>query len=310
MSQQQPCLPVPLVSTTKRKRDDNMNDPSSIVFEHHVNEMNAAEYLQRVAQQARSISDDTLIATPSVVAHRKSSSSLLRQPMIVDGSAASMHYLLSHHTQIAPPSIHIRRQPHDEAAWIQQTLDTFTQLRDYLFSCQHDHGVGGKEHRLLAAVPPMKDAAGWIEFCTGIQLLESEDDVEQHPDKNKSSNSAPSWREILPTEGYHAPTVQLLCQLDQVMIRRVLAHLTGAITTTTTTTATHQQLYMWLYALLARLETPVHGQDAATLRKLVIAVAARRARETNHDDSTATMNLVLVVAGLYFGQASRAELFP
>lgn len=288
---QQPCLP--LVST-KRKRQENNN---TIAFD-NVEAMNASEYLQRVVQEARTIPDETLIAPSSSSSSVRVRSSL--DEVVIDGSAASMQYLLSRQTQIAPPPrSSIQRQSH-EAAWITQALHQFVLLRNYLVQCQ-EQGVGGKDHRLLSAVPPMKDRAGWMEFCTGL-TDRNDDDTD---DKDQSTIIVAAWKEALPPEGYHSPSVQLLCQLDQVMIRRVLEHLATFPHTGT------QQLYLWLYALMAKLETPVHGQDAATLRKLVVTVAARRAEDgANPTTIVAAMNLVLVVAGLYFGQASYQELFP
>ncbi|GAX22938.1 hypothetical protein FisN_24Lh231 [Fistulifera solaris] len=275
---QQPCLP------TKRKRfdyddDDNNNNNNTISFD-DVDTMEASEYLQRVAQQARGIPDTSLVASSQThISSHKAGYEIL------DGSAASLQYLLS--TQIPLPK---ERIPH-EAAWIAQTLEIFEQLREYLSVC-HQQGVGGKEHRFLPTVPSMKDRAGWIQFCSGH--------VEETTDDDDATTSA-AWKDALPPEGYHMPTVQLVCQLDQVMIRRVLQHLASS------TQLTSSQYYEWCYALLARLETPLHRQDAATLRKLVVKVAQHRAVCS---DNKAAINLLLVVAGLYFGQASRRELFP
>ncbi|GAX20518.1 hypothetical protein FisN_24Hh231 [Fistulifera solaris] len=270
---QQPCLP------TKRRRLDDDDNSNKISFD-SVDTMEASEYLQLVAQQARGIPDTSLVAS----SHAKRSSYKAGYE-VLDGSAASLQYLLS--TQIPLPK---ERIPH-ETAWIAQTLEKFVQLREYLSVC-HQQGVGGKEHRFLGAVPTMKDRAGWIQFCTG--------QVEETIDDDDAATSA-AWKDALPPEGYHRPTVQLVCQLDQVMIRRVLQHLA------TSTQLGILQYYEWCYALLARLETPLHRQDAATLRRLVVKVAQQRAVCS---DNKAAKNLLLVVAGLYFGQASRHELFP
>lgn len=279
---QQPCL-LPLSTTTKRKRDTHQ-----VAF-HDVNAIDASEYLQRVVQEARQISEEHLIAPSAAVTSRR----LRPSSPPVDGSAASMQYLLS--TQILPPPP-AQRQAH-EAAWITHALQQFEVLRDYLEHCQQN-GVGGKDHR-MTAVPTMKDAAGWMEFCTG----HTDDDVDDDStdDDVDDDNKDAAWRQALPEVGYHSPSVQLLCQMDQVMVRRVLAHLVQIRRNKS------NQLYMWLYALMAKLEKPVHGQDAATLRRLVLTVAAQRAASKGNQ---AAMNLVLVVAGLYFGQASYQELFP
>jgi survival of motor neuron protein-interacting protein 1 len=271
----------------KRKRldddddnDNNNNNNNNKISFDDVDAMEASEYLQRVAQQARGIPDTSLVASP-----KTPQSSHKSHYEVLDGSAASLQYLLS--THFPRPKERIQH----ETAWINQALKKFVQLREYLDLC-HQQGVGGKGHRFLAAVPSMKDRAGWIQFCTGH--------VEEATDDDEAATSA-AWRETLPPEGYHNPLVQLVCQLDQVMIRRVLQHLASS------SQLTGSSFYLWCYALLARLETPLHRQDAATLRKLVVNVAQIRAACS---DNRAAKNLLLVAAGLYFGQASRHELFP
>ena len=61
--------------------------------------------------------------------------------------------------------------------------------------------------------------------------------------------------------------MQLLCQMDQVMVRRVLSHYTHFVHVGEV--CINKQLSKWIYALLARLEKPIHRDDAAVLFSLL-----------------------------------------
>jgi hypothetical protein len=165
-----------------------------------------------------------------------------------------------------------------------------------------------------------------------------------------------SWETNLPTTG-HPPTVSLLLQMDQVMVRRVLEHFTnyiaqmiimmmdtsGTTTTMTTTTTTSSSdtvqlnvlrqkihstyLYPWIYSLLARLQTPLHRDDAVTMYNLLKHLTVVRSRMVARDDAPppttgaatvdsmhhlqgvgsdrtylATLNVLIVIVGIYFEQ--------
>ena len=66
---------------------------------------------------------------------------------------------------------------------------------------------------------------------------------------------------------------------------------------------------LWLYALLARLEKPVHRDTAAVLRELVKRLCVLRdALPDARAPEAAPLMALLVVAGRYYEQATPDEL--
>lgn len=133
---------------------------------------------------------------------------------------------------------------------------------------------------------------------------------------------ASSWKKQLPDVGYHTPTVQLVAQLDQVALRRVARHLTHYVEIGWPTGRT--QRASWIYAILACMDrSPLHREEAVLLRNLLKALSRERMAIMTPATGTTTMtnahfvrddvariNTLMVIAGLYFGQAAGyTELF-
>ena len=117
------------------------------------------------------------------------------------------------------------------------------------------------------------------------------------------------------------PLLSTLLALDQRDAAAVLQVLVGRLERDESggPTAEHGR---WLFALMARLEREVSADAAATLRALVRACAVRRADPSLRaalDASggatraealrrAATLNVLVAIAGGFFGQASAEEL--
>lgn len=292
---QQPCLPVPL----RRKRQGD--DGDVVVDFSHIESMDANEYISAVVQQASQLPD--VFEADSTEEQEEDDSRKDHVP--IDGSAASLSYLISERTAIVPPPTAKHAPPSRD--WVDATLSNFSQLRSYLEEC-HKEGVGGKGTQ-RAPVPPLRDRSGWHVFCVGFDEArgnvgsyfdEGNDDVNQD-----ETNSAPAWRQNLPSEGY-SPTVRLLLQMDQVMVRRVLSHLAHYVQDGWSPRS--KQRSAWLYALLARLERPIHRDDAATLYGLLKDLTVSRADVdvSSHDNQEvlARLNTLIAIAGLFFDQGT------
>ena len=282
---QQPCLPVPL----RRKREDG----STVDFS-NIESMDAMEYMAAVVQQANALPDvfvaEASTEEPGRTVH-----------VAIDGSAASLSYLVSTQTSIVPPPTAEHAPP--SRAWVDTTLSNFSQLRSYLDRC-HKEGVGGKGVERMA-LPSLRDRSGWHIFCVGVD--EAQGNVGSYFDEDDESDDgdddpASQWRQDVPRDG-HDPSVRLLLQMDQVMIRRVLSHLAHYIQDGWSPSS--KQRSTWLYALLARLERPIHRDDAAILYGLLKDLTLARARlevsETNRDE-LARLNTLIALIGLYFEQ--------
>jgi len=142
--------------------------------------------------------------------------------------------------------------PVNPLEWSRATLHAFGRLRDTVQDA-YSRGVGS-ERRI--AVPPLKDKEGWN------SLMESQ-----------------------------RPTVELLCQLDQVAIRKILVHVD---------LPHHSE---WMYALLSRMDQgPLHRDQASLLRKMLQSLCRIR-NETNNRE----VNVLIIIVGVFFGQSSGTE---
>lgn len=310
----QPCLPV----SRRRKRDENRKGNVSCTFDgfDDVQSMDASEYLRRVVEEADQLPQ--LFVSPTKTDLPKSKR---KDEVPIQGSAASLSYLVSDRTAVrSPPTA--RHAPVAAQRWTDQCLDNFSRSRLYLENCARQ-GVGGKQtNRVL--VPPMKDRPGWHIFCVGIDdargnagsYFGDDEDRAEAPDQenstqnehieNGSADEEEPWMCNLPKHGY-SPTVSLLLQMDQVMTRRVLGHLAHYVKEGWECCS--PQRSSWIYALLTRLERPIHRDDAVVLYGLLKKLSHERAAMQLHRRSDiARLNVLIAVIGLYFEQGSRGQL--
>ena len=288
----QPCLPIP---RRKRQRDeitDGGNDFDSI------QSMDAEEYLSRVVRQAKKL-PDVFVAIDGN--DESSSESKGRNHVPIEGSAASLSYFFSGRTDLTPPLSNdvLPKDP----AWMDTTISNFDKLRTYLETCK-TKGIGGKKTN-RTAFPPMKDRSGWHVFCVGKDEASGNSNSYFGDDGNNDENEdkdeeVPLWEKGVPSTGYQ-PSVRLILQMDQVLVRRVLSHLIHYICEGWS--AFTPQRLAWIYALLSRLEKPIHRDDAAMLFSLLKVLTKTRARtKPNEKENLAKLNVLILLIGVYFEQ--------
>jgi survival of motor neuron protein-interacting protein 1 len=240
--------------------------------------------------------------------------SKLRDHVPIDGSAASLSYLISGRASLTPvPSSsaehYLPRRNKNPKVWIDSTISNFEKLRTYMETCK-TKGVGGKKTK-RTPLPPMKDHSGWHIFCVGNDEArgnvnsyfgEDDDDEDDENDSKVSEEEIPEWQKEVPDNG-HSPSVRLLLQMDQVLVRSVLSHLSYYIREGWSPLT--PQRSAWIYALLARLEKPVHRDDAAILFGLLKMFTKARSKLKPVDDERsklAKLNALIVLIGIYFEQ--------
>jgi gem associated protein 2 len=333
-----PCLPL------ERKR--KISATEVICFD-DIGNLDAATYLSRVAAEASRLpeifqaADDgssTVVATTTTTfAAAARTRKPPPRPIVTTGSAASALYLVSHRTALYPPPS-VDHLPKAPLQWRDTALTNFVKLRSFL----HEACV---KPTVRLPVPPMKDRGGWHVFCVGHDAAsgnpggyfadtnndddgsseEEEDDEDGDSDDEDQSATAaasaavvvPEWRRSLPTDGY-PPIVPLLLQMDQVMIRAVLHHLAFFVTAGF---RLHDNLAGWIYALLARLEQPIHRDEAVMLYGLLkrltivrksttIPAAATHKGDSNSSsvDELAACNLLILILVAYFEQGDSSAL--
>ena len=251
----------------------------------------------------------------------------------LSGSAAALEYLISKHTEMLPPPTQ-HHVPVAGKLWADRTLDAFSRLRLYLEQIKDAQG-GVVEKKIV--LPPMKDRAGWHVFCVGKQDAEGnagayfgDDDDDENDtalkrtedgetDDEEKESAVPAWRRGLPVEeGYYWPTTSLLLQMDQVMVRRVLSHLTHFVCEGWSLTPARAA---WLYALATRLARPVHRDDAVVIYKLLkrltvirtelmppetssstTAVSAPPSSSSSFHQDMGRVNTLILIFAVYFEQ--------
>lgn len=399
----QPCLPVPRKRARKETAsitaaaaaaasdDDaasNLTDNHNNLFD-DIQNMDASEYLRRVVEQAEQIPEMMIMPSssssssptipsqvdeemkkqhPTTDATRTTTS--IKTP-IIQGSAASLHYLVSHRTALQPPPTarHAARR-----AWVDHVLENFSRLRSYLDTCI-DAGEtgGGVGQERKYPLPALKDRPGWLVFCIGQDeadgnvgsYFDDDNDDDDNKDDNNFEDSEgrkeeeeetppstaaatstmattqltgqeetetgdisqqqqkedniPLWKQNLPSIGY-TPTVELVGQMDQVMIRRVLGHLVHYILQGWSLQS--NALAGWIYALLARLARPLHRDEACLLYQLLKQMTQDRSKidctdlmiyscssnnnnngkTSRYDAELAHLNLLISIVGIYFEQ--------
>ena len=325
-----------------------------------------------IAEPAHEATASSSLTTAGTTGNSCASDSTTKQPLPSNnvGISGSLAYLLSDHTHLPrPPSAaHLpasayasapASSPSSASSWIGATLDDFSKLRLYLDACVEGQ-IGGKKQpgsgmgsssssnsTWRMPVPPMRAREGWHVFCLGrdkAQGYYQDDDHEEDDeedtnmvDDKSSRRKVEPWRDTIPPTG-HPPSTALLCQMDQVMVRRVLAHHVsyvcdgvdgdgdgdgdgeevGGYNHTTYAMTTNRA--RWLYGLLARLAKPLHRDDAAMLRKLLRECCIRRAGMRVEGDGTTAgvggsqtvvsrLNTLIAVVGIYFEQGTTDELF-
>ena len=294
----QPCLPV----NRRRKRQD-LEEPSADDFD-DIQNIDATEYLSRVIRQAKSLPE--VFIAPDEGHGTGSSLGNHSNLAPIDGSAASLFHLVSGRASLIPAASadHLPRND----IWIEKTISNFEKLRDYLQKCK-EYGIGGKKTERIA-LPPMKDRPGWHRFCVGNDEARGNEgsyfDDDDEGACDECVDESADWLAGIPPTGY-TPSVRLLCQMDQVLIRIVLSHLCYYISQGWSPVSA--QRTAWMYALLARLEKPVHRDDAAIQYSLLKTLTKARAESDVHDrTSLARLNVLIVLIGIYFEQGGKCVM--
>ena len=235
-----------------------------------------------------------------------------------DGSVMSVQYLFSKTLKlIPPPTIHHlppivtskneneQQQNVSMQEYANLILDNFSKLRLYLHQCRSSSNNMLRERKI--AVPMSKDEYKWNLFCVGkdgdyydmsssssscscsssvsdVDKNESiqENDKTQDERHNSSYVCSPKFDERLVPENGYEPTTSLLCQLDQIIVRRVIKHHIQYMTKNGCDDMSKKR-GKWIYALLARLEKPLHRDEASSLTTLLRELCRMRS-ELNADD--------------------------
>ncbi|CAI5714874.1 unnamed protein product [Hyaloperonospora brassicae] len=177
------------------------------------------------------------------------------------------------------------RLPDEE--WTRNLLADFAELRQLIarWECvgpppAEAHGAGdGANERARTKVPKMSDEDGWALFFFGKPGFET--------------SATP-------------PHLRLLLQFDQVLTRKLLDY--HAAWLSEEATSLSRARAVWMYALMARLDKPVHAGVAATIRQILRRCWILRCElEMPSGVQLKSLNVLIVIAGHFFGQLHALE---
>lgn len=253
--------------------------------------MDAATYLASVRDQASRM-PDVFVASPN--AQHKTIEKTNNMD-VIDGSVASLNYLLSDRLKVHPPpsTAHV---PHNLSSWVRQTLNNFSILRGYLHQCHLSLRECERVH-----VPKRKDRYSWHVFCVGKAEAMASFDKYDHADEEEDSvesQDSESEQHRVPIQGFD-PNTKLISQFDDILVRSVLSHHLYYIKEGYDISFNRGR---WLYGLLARLQKPLHRDEASLLMDLLRELCRIRKRSNGGDESLKMVNTLIVIIGIYFEQ--------
>ncbi|KAG1711824.1 hypothetical protein DVH05_009066 [Phytophthora capsici] len=133
---------------------------------------------------------------------------------------------------------------------------------------------------LRTTVPRMSDEDGWIKFFFG------------NPGTDTSATP---------------PHLRLLLQFDQVLTRRLLEYHATWLSSEDVEKVSRARA-VWIYALLARLDKPVHASVAATIRQILRRCWTLRCElKAPSEIELKALNILIIIAGDFFGQLHNLE---
>ncbi|DBA04800.1 TPA: hypothetical protein N0F65_004437 [Lagenidium giganteum] len=202
--------------------------------------------------------------------------------------------------------------------WKNHVLADFADLRQLIAQWQEigpPPPVGGSNSRGQLTerlpVPRMSDEAGWLRFFFG----KSDEQQQQEGNNEEVHDLAVDVAAFALSEQAHSPQqasdfgtpphMRLLLQFDQVITRRLIEYHTEWLEEEQLSRARA----VWIYALLARLDKPVHADVAAVIRQLLRRCWLLRSQLSDPADvRLRSLNVIIVLAGDFFGQLHDVRL--
>lgn len=295
MSLRQQCLPLPESRKRPASPSENRISPESI---DSLKTMDASSYLASVRDQASRMPDVFVASSKS---HDSSSSRM--NTNVIDGSVASLNYMLSERLKIhSPPSPN--HVPRNLSTWVPQTLHNFSVLRGYLHQC---HLALKTCERIT--VPKSKDRYAWHVFCLGREeatgtMNNKYSYSDEEDDHDSDENVVLEIDTSRPSDGFE-PDTKLMSQLDDIIIRRVLSHHVYYIKEGFEISYNRGR---WIYALLARLQKPLHRDEASLLMQLLRELCIIRKNASGNEESLKIVNTLILIVGIYFEQCSNLDV--
>lgn len=154
--------------------------------------------------------------------------------------------------------------------------------------------------RVMQRVPVNEAFREWAALAVE-QLMATKIAMRNHQATDTEASGIPStssaWRELV--MGTEPPQYEFFAALSHPTVIKLIVY-----TTKWLSASTSQNLSLWIFTLLVRLEAPLDHTETAIMRELAKKAIRICSKGTHLDGITRyTTGLVVAVVGLYFGQA-------
>ncbi|KAI4372760.1 hypothetical protein MLD38_010954 [Melastoma candidum] len=175
--------------------------------------------------------------------------------------------------------------------WEDAFLADFSKLRLALSRIENDsQQISNNLQCLISSSDPDASKSGELKY-------------EQACPDNVGNSPSPPVKESASSESSHEtpPRLSVIHRMDSVargsMLRKRIKKAAEA------TTSLSRNECLWLFALCAVVDTPLDADTCAALRSLLRKCASLRAEKAEMDDEVVMLNILVTVAGKYFGQS-------
>ncbi|GLJ04941.1 hypothetical protein SUGI_0007470 [Cryptomeria japonica] len=205
--------------------------------------------------------------------------------------------------------------------WEREFLADFSNLRMELSK------IDLSKDLQLTCLPSRRDKVAWERFCFGAmcRLTDNEESCSQAGENEKGRDDVledldeiteasqecqtndtgnPCGKDLkvdcLGEKIYTSPTLSVILSLDEVMRATLFMY---HVSWFEGISSLSKDRAVWLFALCAVLDKPLDAETCASVRSLLRKCASLRASKTKDDGELPMLNILITIAGKYFGQA-------
>jgi len=257
----------------------------------------AEDYIRRVVREAQQLPDVFVAKDKDKLLVSSGSSVRTRPREVASGSKGPLRDHL--------PS----------REWIDQQVADFSDLRlkmvRHRAALKEVRSVKGKRgDDVIAKTPKLKNKQGWACFCFGKdfwnRVVKARGDESVTEEESKSGKRSQSDFDDL--EVGEEPLVSYLAKYKPSQIISLLELHAEWIRDLEQVSVEQAS---WLYAILALVEKPLHGDDIATIRSLAKAARDQRRRDCLqpvHRGGVNHLNLLICIVANYFEQKDLSDI--
>ncbi|KAK4778783.1 hypothetical protein SAY86_006311 [Trapa natans] len=178
--------------------------------------------------------------------------------------------------------------------WEEEFLADFSKLRLAFFQAEASK-LDSSNKTQLNCILGVKELSGHLDILGNPEIQEPA--VEKKAAENLE---APSLNPPRTDSATLLPTMPLLLSMDSVSRVSNLRKRIRAFEAMTTPT---RDDCLWIFALCAAIDTPLHADTCASIRSLLRKCASLQAQKEEMDDEVIMLNILVSITGRFFGQA-------